>query len=86
MDSTITTKVFRVSGREEDVNTVSKLLRHIEFLGIVGASRNILVRVDGDGDGRIRVRDEDGFPIDKAKYNIKQDLGMGATVAVYDIG
>ena len=77
---------FTVIGREEDVETIRKLLRHIEYLGNVGASRNLLVRVDGDGSGRIKVVDEYGRRLDNEQYNIKQNLGMGATVAVYDIG
>lgn len=77
---------FTVIGREEDVETIRQLLRHIEYLGNVGASRNLLVRVDGDGVGRIKVVDEYGRRLDNEQYNIKQNLGMGATVAVYDIG
>ena len=77
---------FTVIGREEDVETIRKLLRHIEYLGNVGASRNLLVRVDGDGVGRIKVVDEYGRRLDNEQYNIKQNLGMGATVGVYDIG
>ena len=77
---------FTVVGREEDVETIRKLLRHIEYLGKVGASRNLLVRVDGDGIGRIKVVDEYGRRLDNEQYNIKQNLGMGATVGVYDIG
>lgn len=77
---------FTIYGREEDVDTIRKLLRHIEYLGNVGASRNLLVRVDGDGSGRIKVIDESGARLGNEKYNIKQDLGMGAVVGVYDIG
>ena len=77
---------FTIYGREEDINTIRKLLRHIEYLGNTGASRNLLVRVDGDGSGRIKVIDENGDRLDNEKYNIKQDLGMGAIVGVYDIG
>ena len=77
---------FTVIGREEDVETIRKLIRHIEYLGNVGASRNLLVRVDGDGVGRIKVVDEYGRRLDNEQYNIKQNLGMGATVGVYDIG
>lgn len=77
---------FTVIGREEDVETIRQLLRHIEYLGNVGASRNLLVRVDGDGVGRIKVVDEYGRRLDNEQYNIKQNLGIGATVAVYDIG
>ena len=77
---------FTIYGREEDVDTIRKLLRHVEYLGNVGASRNLLVRVDGDGSGRIKVIDENGNRLDNEKYNIKQDLGMGTVVGVYDIG
>lgn len=77
---------FTIYGREEDVDAIRKLLRHIEYLGNVGASRNLLVRVDGDGSGRIKVIDESGARLGNEKYNIKQDLGMGAVVGVYDIG
>lgn len=77
---------FTIYGREEDIDAIRKLLRHIEYLGNVGASRNLLVRVDGDGSGRIKVIDENGNRFDNKEYNIKQDLGMGAVVGVYDIG
>ena len=63
-----------------------KLLRHIEYLGYAGASRNLLVRVDGDGFGRICVTDENGEKLDDLHYNTKQNLDMGAVVGVYDIG
>lgn len=81
MEQTVT-----IRGREEDVNTVLRLLSHMEYLGCVGASRNLLVRVDGDGDGRIHVTDENGERFDNTNYNTEQNLGMGACVAVYDIG
>ena len=42
---------IKLSGRQEDIDTIVTMLRHIEYLGEVGASRNILVRVDGDGLG-----------------------------------
>lgn len=77
-------KIFKVSGRQEDIDTVAHLLRHIEYLGDIGASRNIIVRVDGDGQGRIKVRDELDSPINTDKYNTEQ--GHSAVVAVYDIG
>ena len=77
-------RTFVIKGRDEDVETIAKLLRHIEYLGNVGASRNILVRVDGDGSGRIKVFNEDGTPIDNDKYNTVQETG--AIVGTYDIG
>ena len=82
----MTERTVIIRGREEDVNTVLKLLRHMEYLGNVGASRNLHVRVDGDGVGRIHVTDENGKKLDNNSYNTKQNLGMGAVVGVYDIG
>lgn len=79
-------RTVTIRGREEDVATVLKLLRHMEYLGEVGASRNIVVRVDGDGDGRIHVTDENGKKLDNTRYSTKQIPNMGAIVKVYDIG
>ena len=78
-------KTVKISGHEADVNTIITMLRHMEYLGEVGASRNILVRVDGDGCGRIHVYTEDGSRIDNNHYNIEQNID-GPLVAVYDIG
>lgn len=47
----MTERTVTIRGREEDVATILRLLRHMEYLGNVGASRNLLVRVDGDGWG-----------------------------------
>lgn len=77
-------KTFKFVGHEKDIETLSKLFRHIEYLGKVGASRNLLIRIDGDGSGRIKVFNEDGTKIDNGKYNTKQETG--AIVGVYDIG
>lgn len=79
-------RTITIRGREEDVNAVLKLLRHMEYLGNVGASRNILVRVDGDGYGRIRVTDENGKKLDHVHYSTKQNTIMPAVVGIYDIG
>lgn len=78
-------KTVKISGHETDVNTIITMLRHMEYLGEVGASRNILVRVDGDGSGRIHVYNEDGSKIDNNHYNIEQNID-GPLVAIYDIG
>ena len=78
-------KTVEISGHETDVNTIITMLRHMEYLGEVGASRSILVRVDGDGFGRIRVYNEDGSRIDNNHYNIEQNID-GPLVAIYDIG
>jgi hypothetical protein len=79
-------RTVTIKGREEDVSTVLKLLRHMEYLGDVGASRNIVVRVDGDGYGRIHVTDESGEKLDNDRYSTEQFSSMGAIVEVYDIG
>lgn len=79
-------RTVTIRGREKDVDTVLKLLRHMEYLGEVGASRNIVVRVDGDGYGRMHVTDENGKRLDNNRYSTKQIPGMGAIVEVYDIG
>ena len=48
-------RYYEIIGRKEDLDTIEKALRHCEYLGNIGASRNILLRVDGDGSGRIKV-------------------------------
>ena len=81
---------YIIAGRKEDLDTLEKALRHCEFLGNIGASRDILIRVDGDGVGRIQVRkineDNSISKIDNDKYNITQKLGSGSVVGIYDIG
>lgn len=74
-----------ISGREEDVATVLRLLRHMEYLGNVGASRNLLVWVDGDGCGQIHVTDESGEKLDNVHYSIEQNLTMRAVAGIYEI-
>ena len=82
----MTERTVTIRGRVEDVNAVLKLLRHMEYLGDVGASRNIVVRVDRDGYGRIHVTDENGEKLDNDRYSIEQFSSMGAIVEIYDIG
>lgn len=77
-------RTFKIVGHKDDVDTIAKILRHMEYLGNVGASRNLLIRVDGDGSGRIRVFNPDGSRIDNDHYNLEQS--DGALVATYDIG
>lgn len=87
-------RYYEITGRDEDLDALEKALRHCEYLGNIGASRNILLRIDGDGSGRIKVyklnidniSNQDKTPIDKEKYNIDQNSSLGATVGVYDIG
>ena len=80
------TRTYQISGRKEDLDILEKLLYHIEYLGVVGASRNILVRVDGDGTGRIKVKDKDGNKLSNEKFNIIQNVEEAVLVGTYDIG
>lgn len=83
-------RIYEIRGKEEDLNILEKALRHIEYLGQIGASRNILIRVDGDGEGRIKVKKvnrvliQDSNPIDSEEYNIEQQ--ENAIVGIYNIG
>lgn len=83
-DVGICTTTLHIAAHPKDIVTIEKLMRHIEYLGQVGASRNILVRIDGDGTGRIKVIKGDGSFIDTDKYNLEQE--SGAIVGTYDIG
>lgn len=86
-------RIYTFEGRVEDLDKLEKLFRHIEYLGNIGASRNLLVRVDGDGAGRIKVEKTDvdwrdvldSQPIDNDKYNTEQD-NLYNCVGTYDIG
>ena len=79
-------KTITIYGNEEDVNTLIDFIGHVEYLGNVGASRNIVLRVDGDGSGRMHFYNEDSEPLVRhtKKYNIEQY--DGAIVGTYDIG
>lgn len=85
-------RVYHIRGRKEDLEVLDKVLRHCEYLGNIGASRNILIRVDGDGAGRIKVKKVEKLiiyeetPIDKEHYNTEQNLEQVATVGIYDVG
>lgn len=92
-------RVYKIYGRSEDLDKLEKALRHVEYLGEIGASRNILIRVDGDGSGRIKVYKvqrsqfgeiiDDQTKIDKEPYNIKQtnqQTFREDIVGIYDIG
>ena len=54
-------KVYRISGTPEQLRILEKMFIHMEYLGTVGASRNILVQVDGDSGAHLRFKDEDGL-------------------------
>ena len=78
-------KVIKIVGHEKDIETLCEFLRHAEYLGNIGASRNLVLRVDGDGCGRINIFNADGTRINAhKKYNIEQQ--EYAVVGVYDIG
>lgn len=88
-------RLYKICGKTEDLDKLEKALRHIEFLGDVGASRNILIRVDGDGSGRIKVYKvlgrivDDQTKIDRELYNTKQtnqQTFKEDIVGIYDIG
>lgn len=88
-------RLYKICGKKEDLDNLEKALRHIEFLGDVGASRNILIRVDGDGSGRIKVYKvlggivDDQTKIDRELYNTKQtnqQTFRKDIVGIYDIG
>ena len=88
-------RLYKICGRAEDLDKLEKALRHIEFLGEIGASRNILIRVDGDGSGRIKVYKvlggvvDDQTKIDRELYNTKQtnqQTFREDIVGIYDIG
>ena len=78
-------KIIKIVGHEKDIETLCDFLRHAEYLGNVGASRNLVLRVDGDGSGRISIFNFDGTKINAhKKYNTEQR--EHAVVGVYDIG
>lgn len=87
-------RLYKIYGKIENLDKLEKVLRHIEYLGEIGASRNILIRVDGDGFGRIKVHKVlrgmvyEQEKIDKEKYNIKQtnqQTFKEDIVGIYDI-
>lgn len=80
------TRTYQISGRKEDLDVLEKVLSHIEYLGVIGASRNILIRIDGDGAGRIKARDEKGNKLDYGSFNIVEDIEKTSLVGSYDIG
>ena len=88
-------RLYKICGNPKDLDNLEKALRHIEYLGNIGASRNILLRVDGDGSGRIKVfKAPRGMiyeqeKIDREEYNIEQtnqQTFKSDIVGIYDIG
>ena len=80
-------KVIKIVGHQEDVHTLCEFLRHVEYLGNIGASRNLLLRVDGDGSGRLRFYDSKDNSIALGdNFNIEESRKTTHVVGTYDIG
>lgn len=87
------TKIYQITGTPEQLRVLEKMFIHMEYLGMVGASRNLLVRVDGDGAARMKFQDEDGLFLsdyikDEKTKNTEQTVvegnRVGAIVGIYD--
>ena len=83
-------RTYQIRGTKKNLDTLEKFLRHAEYLGNIGASRNLLLRVDGDGFGQIQIMKFDGMRIehiDKEKYSTEQDSSKKyALSGIYDLG
>lgn len=80
------TRTYKITGRKEDLETLEKVFGHIEYLGKIGASRNILIRIDGDGVGRLNFKDDSGNKLSDERFNIDQSIEKAVIVGTYDIG
>lgn len=87
------TKIYQITGTPEQLRVLEKMFIHMEYLGTIGASRNILLRVDGDGAARMRFKDGDGLYLsdyikDERTHNIEQSTveegKVGCIVGTYD--
>ena len=78
-------RVIEIYGRSEDLDKFEDLCRHIEYLGNIGASRNLLVRVDGDGNGRMQFK-KHGERINNHEYSTDQETTQTTISGTYDIG
>lgn len=85
-------KIYKISGTPEQLRILEKMFVHMEYLGNVGASRNILVQVDGDGAAHLRFKDEDDLYLsdyikDEKTHNTEQSTieggKVGAIVGIY---
>lgn len=79
------TRTYSIRGTKENLDTLEHFLRHAEYLGSIGASRNLLLRIDGDGFGQLQIFDVNGEKINRERYNTEQKLDQGALVGIYDI-
>lgn len=87
------TKIYQITGTPEQLRVLEKMFIHMEYLGTIGASRNILLRVDGDGAARMRFKDGDGLYLsdyikDERTHNTEQSTveegKVGCIVGTYD--
>lgn len=78
-------RTYHIRATKQNLNTLEHFLRHVEYLGSIGATRNLLLRIDGDGFGQIQIFDANGNKLNREKYNTKQNLGQGSLVGIYDI-
>ena len=54
------TRTYTISAHSEVLDGLEKVLSCAEYLGNIGASRGIIVGVDGDGIARIKVKKDKG--------------------------
>lgn len=54
------TRTYKITGRKEDLNTLEKLLAHIESLNNACEPKTLMISVDNDGFRRITIRNENG--------------------------
>ena len=87
------TKTYQITVTPEQLRVLEKMFIHMEYLGTIGASRNILLRVDGDGAARMRFQDGDGLYLsdyikDERTHNTEQSTveegKVGCIVGTYD--
>lgn len=59
----------RIEGEEKDVNTILSALAHLDRFCVIGTSRSIAIRMDGDGVNMSFLRVDD-------KGEIQERLGL----------
>jgi len=78
-------RIIEVYGSSENLDKFEELCRHIEYLGNIGASRNLLVRIDGDGNGQLQFK-KHGQRLNNHEYSSDQETTKTAISGTYDIG
>ncbi len=66
-------RVIEIFGNSKNLDEFEKFLRHIEYLGNVGASRQLLISVDGDGAGQLQFK-KHGERLDNKEYSTDQEV------------